>query len=29
VADNQTVRPADILDEQALITLISKVPIEI
>jgi DNA helicase-2/ATP-dependent DNA helicase PcrA len=29
VADNQTVRPADILDEQALITLINKVPIEI
>ena len=29
VADNQTVRPADILDEQALITLNSKVPIEI
>jgi DNA helicase-2/ATP-dependent DNA helicase PcrA len=29
VADNQTVRPADILDEQALITLVSKVPIEI
>jgi DNA helicase-2/ATP-dependent DNA helicase PcrA len=29
VADNQTVRPADILDEQALITLISKIPIEI
>lgn len=29
VADNQTVRPADILDEQGLITLISKVPIEI
>jgi DNA helicase-2/ATP-dependent DNA helicase PcrA len=29
VADNQTVRPADILDEQALITLISTVPIEI
>lgn len=29
VADNQTIRPADILDEQALITLISKVPIEI
>ena len=29
VADNQTVRPADILDEQALITLIGKVPIEI
>jgi DNA helicase-2/ATP-dependent DNA helicase PcrA len=29
VADNQTVRPADILDEQALITLISKIPIQI
>ena len=29
VADNQTVRPADILDEQALITLVSKIPIEI
>jgi DNA helicase-2/ATP-dependent DNA helicase PcrA len=29
VVDNQTVRPADILDEQALITLIRKVPIEI
>jgi len=29
VAENQTVRPADILDEQALITLVSKVPIEI
>ena len=29
VADNQTVRPADILDEQALINLISKIPIQI
>jgi len=29
VADNLTVRPADILDEQALITLVSKIPIEI
>jgi DNA helicase-2/ATP-dependent DNA helicase PcrA len=29
VADNQTVRPADILDEQALITLVSNIPIEI
>ena len=29
VADNQTVRPADILDEQALIKLISNIPIEI
>ena len=29
VAENQTVRPADILDEQALINLISKIPIQI
>jgi DNA helicase-2/ATP-dependent DNA helicase PcrA len=29
VSDNQTVRPADILDESDLIELISKVPIEI
>ena len=29
VAENQTVRPADILNEQVLITLVSKIPIEI
>jgi DNA helicase-2/ATP-dependent DNA helicase PcrA len=29
VVDNQTVRPADILDEQGLINLVSKVPLQI
>jgi DNA helicase-2/ATP-dependent DNA helicase PcrA len=29
VIDNQTVRPADILDEQGLINLVSKVPLQI
>jgi DNA helicase-2/ATP-dependent DNA helicase PcrA len=29
VIDNQTVKPADILDEQGLINLVSKVPIQI
>jgi DNA helicase-2/ATP-dependent DNA helicase PcrA len=29
VIDNQTVKPADILDEQGLINLVSKVPLQI
>jgi DNA helicase-2/ATP-dependent DNA helicase PcrA len=29
VMDNQTIRPADILDEQGLINLVSKVPLQI
>ena len=29
VIENQTVRPADILDEQGLINLVSKVPLQI
>jgi DNA helicase-2/ATP-dependent DNA helicase PcrA len=29
VIDNQTIRPADILDEQGLINLVSKVPLQV